>query len=67
MRVVIPTFLILIGAGALWVAYTGKTVYYGGPGAHSDDPMPPRLGRFVSAFVGVVALFLAVWILFHQK
>jgi hypothetical protein len=67
MRIVVPAACIVVGVVWLWIAYKGKTTYYGGPGARSDVPVPPRLGRAVHGLLGVFALFLAVWILLHQR
>ena len=63
MWILAPVFLIVVGVVCLWIAYNGKTVYYG----KSRVPMPKRLGRAVNGLLGVCALFLAVWILLNQR
>ena len=65
MNVLVPAVFILVGLLCLWIAVTGKTVYY--PKSNPPIPMPSRLGRFVSGFIGAFALFLAIWGLVHQR
>ena len=64
-QILVPASLVLFGLLCLWIAVTGKTVYY--PKSSPPIPMPPRLGRFVFGFMGAFALFLAIWGLVHQR
>jgi hypothetical protein len=66
-----PTIFIVAGIWCLWIAASGKTVYYGTLGVmkrpRSKRPMPPLQGRLTFGFMGAVFLFVAIWSLLHPK
>ena len=64
-HILVPTVLVLMGLLLLWIALTGKTVYY--PKSNPPIPIPRTLGRLLSGFMGLAALFIAIWGLLHQR
>ena len=68
MRVLFSLVFFVAGVVLLWVAVTGKTVYYGRLGVRNKDgrlPMPPREGRLTATALGLFFLFIAIWSALH--
>jgi hypothetical protein len=63
-RVTGTIVLLVVGIGALWVAFTGKSVYSGLTSGSRREPMPPKEGRTIATLVGVFALLFALWFFF---
>jgi hypothetical protein len=63
-RVVGTIVMLAIGIGALWVAFTGKSVYSGPTSGSHREPMPPKEGRTMATMVGVFFLLFALWFFF---
>jgi hypothetical protein len=63
-RVVGAIVSFAVGIGAVWVAFTGKSVYSGLTSGSHREPMPPKEGRTIATIVGVFALLFAFWLFF---
>ena len=54
-----PLFFLVFGAVLLWMAYTGKTVYY--PKSRPRRPIPPLRAKVQLTLMGGLSVFLGVW------